>query len=121
MMQDCKLSLFINIKIVLTKNKTLIDYRVQFITDREKLCNINYVQRYKIVYLPVELVGLTGKGITDCYSKDKEMSSIEWKNIISPPTKLTKVQYKYWRQFITWLCQQKIKTEFDFDKYVSWY
>jgi len=80
-----------------------MDYGVEFTTDREKLYNINYVRRYKIVYLPVELVGLTGKGITNCYSKDEEMSSIEWKNIISPLIKPTKVQYKHWRQFITWL------------------
>ena len=44
-----------------------------------------------MVYLPIELVGQTEKGITDCYSKDEEMSSIKWKNIISPPTKPTKV------------------------------
>ena len=119
MIQDHKLSLFSDSEIVLTKNKTLMDYGVQF-TNREKLYNINYAQRYKMVYLPIELFGLTGKEITDCYSKDKEMSSIEQKNIISPPTKPIKVQYKHQRQFITWLCQQKIETEFDFDEYVSW-
>ena len=101
MMQDYKWSLFSNSEIVLTKNKILIDYRVQFTNDREKLYNINYVQRYKMVYLPVKLIGPIGKGITDCHTKDEEMSSIEWKNIISPLTKPIKVQYKYWRQFVT--------------------
>ena len=91
MIQDCKISLFSDSEIVLTKNKILMDYRVQFTTNREKLYNINYIWRYKMVYLPVELVGPTGKGITDCYAKDEEISSIEWKNIISPPTKPIKV------------------------------
>ena len=55
----------------------MIDYGAQFITDKEKLYNINYVRKYKIVYLLVKLVRPIGKGITDCYTKDEEMSSIE--------------------------------------------
>ena len=97
MIQDRKLRLSNDSKTALIKNKTLMDYRVKFITDKEKLYNINYVWRYKIVYLPVELVRLIGKGITDCYVKDEEMSLIEWKNIILPPTNPTKVQYKHWK------------------------
>ena len=95
MMQDRKLSLSSDCKIALIKNKTLIDYRVLFTTDKEKLYNINYVWRYKIVYLLVELVRLIGKGITDCYAKDEEMSSIKWKDIIPSPTNPTKVQHKH--------------------------
>ena len=58
-----------------------------------------------MVYLPVELVGPIGKGITDCYVKDEEISSIEWKDIIPSPTNPTKVQYKHWKQFLIWLYQ----------------
>ena len=72
-----------------------MDYGVLFISDKAKLYNINYVQRYKMVYLPVKVVGPIGKGITDYYAKDEEISLIEWKDIIPLPINPTKVQYKH--------------------------
>ena len=51
----------------MTNNNTVIDFVAEYSTNHKVLYNLNYVQYYKGVYLPLELVRSEGNKMTDCY------------------------------------------------------
>ena len=53
-----------------------MEYAIQYTLEKEILVDINYMRRFKGVFLPVELVGERGGRIMDCYKNDKEGSAI---------------------------------------------
>ena len=65
MMQARDLTLNVNTR--RSSNKTVMDYILEYTSDTTIWRNINYIRMYKLVYLPVELVGSKGGSITECY------------------------------------------------------
>ena len=69
--------------LAIIKNKTVMDLAVQY-TQRYNLSNnnlqeINFMRKKKRVFLPVELVGESGRYQIVCYSDILSNSQIEWK------------------------------------------
>ena len=53
-----------------------MEFVLQYTLEKEILVDINYIQRFKGVFLPVELVGERGGRIINCYKNDEEGSII---------------------------------------------
>ena len=86
-----------------TMNKIVMDYVTQYTLQKEYLIDINYLRRFKGVFLPIELVGERGGKIMDCYKNEEEVSVLMQKDKEHIPTKLIKVQFRKWRMFLVWL------------------
>ena len=57
-----------------------MEYASIFISIIDKLVDINYVRRYKGLFLLIELVGERGGRITNYYQNEEERSALMWKN-----------------------------------------
>ena len=65
----------------ITKNKTIMDYAVEYKSVPVALGRINQVRLYKGVLLPIEIVGLHRKTFTSCAFNKHEKSPLRWKFI----------------------------------------
>ena len=65
-----------------TKNKTLMEYAVEYVEQRNVnkavLKYINYVRLKKGILLPCEVVGANGRMRMECYNNINVLSSIKW-------------------------------------------
>ena len=77
-----------------TLNITIMEYAIQYTLSKETLLDINYVRRYKGLFLPVELLGERGGRITDCYKNKEESSAILWNDKQFLPLQLIKKQFR---------------------------
>ena len=58
-------------------NKLIIDYIVEYIINHKILDNINFVRRYKGIYLPIKVIEPEGKKIIDCYEYEEDPSLLK--------------------------------------------
>ena len=61
-----------------SRNKSAIDYVLEYTQDIKSRRNLNYVRLYKMVYLPIELVGPNRGQAIDCYALREDTSMIDW-------------------------------------------
>ena len=100
-----------------TKNKTIMDYAVDYVKRVQRsgvIEAINHVRIYKKMILPCELVGFTGETETREFRNVLEESSVMWKvsfNIVLKPHKRI---VEVWSQFLEWMKEQHIETIIDF-------
>ena len=83
------MEIYNNINKRYTKNKTIIDYYLQYISSVKVRRSINYIRLFKGVYLPLEIVRENRKKMSDYYMKQDECSTIIWKQEIKiniPPS-----------------------------------
>ena len=77
-----------------------MEFMLQYISEKEILVDINYVWRFKGVFLLVELVGERGGRIMDCYKNDEEGSAILWKDEQYIQETPTANQFRKWTEFL---------------------
>ena len=82
---------------------------------------INAVRKNKGACLPCEVLGKCGAKTANCGRNELEVSSISWTTkdnakIISDlkGDVISKICYKKWNKFITWLTLKKVKVIKDF-------
>ena len=113
----------LNEKDLITKNKTIMDYAVEY-AKRENAADgereaINYVRIYKNMILPFEVVGFRGGQETKEYRNMFEKSSVRWKVSFNVVPKPRKRLIEIWTEFLKWLKNQQIETIIDFQQSIS--
>ena len=106
-----------------TRNETIIDYAVKYLKEKQLneriILRLNHVRSFKQMYLPCELVGLTGqkaiKAIEDIYAKSCLKQKIFFNTIPKP----SKKSIQYWTDFTVQLMNQEIVIICDFSKHMS--
>jgi hypothetical protein len=120
--RDLMLHNCVNERSWVSKNKTIMDYAVEYVTEREltkkTLQAINHVRLYKRMLLPCELIGFHGDQVTKEARDTLERSSILWKIQFDEVRKPHKTLIDEWREFITWIKGKRIETIIDFDSFV---
>ena len=69
------------------------------------------------MYLPCELVELTGNYETLEYRNDELKSCLKWNIHFLKVPKLSKKSFNYWKIFLQWLKQQRIDTRYNIEDY----
>jgi len=113
----------LNEKDRITRNKTIMDYAVEYAkrenaADREREA-INHVRIYKNMILPFEVVGFRGGQETKEYKNVFEKSSVRWKVSFDVVPKPCKRLIETWTEFLKWLKEQQIETIIDFQQSIS--
>jgi len=105
----------------ITTNKTIMDFAIYYIQDKNKLTKviqiINHVRLLKQMLLPCKLVGFDGRKRTYEMKHDYEKSCIKWKMTFLIVTKPSKKSIDQWKEFTQWLSQRQITTVYDFGEY----
>jgi len=103
----------------ITKNKTIMDYAIQYSNDLIIVEAINHVRLYKKMILPCELVGFRGNCKTREYREVHEPSSMRWKVKFESVIKPHKRLIEEWKKFMCWLENQEIDTIIDFEEKIE--
>ena len=103
----------------MTKNRTLMEYAVEYIKSsgrkNEELWQINFVRLKKQIYLPFELVGITGRSPTQVYYNLNKISQVQWRFMKLIEEEINESQKRIWKQFLTWLSFKQVTTTLDFE------
>ena len=103
----------------ITKNKTIMDYAIQYSSNLKTVEAINHVRLFKKMILPCELIGFRGNDETREFREVYEASSINWNVSFEYVKKPHKRLLEEWVKFLCWLKNQEIVTLIDFDDKIT--
>ena len=83
-----------------TRNRTVMDFAVDFADSKITLGRINQVRKYKKVLLPIELVGSCGSKLTDCAIDIETKSPINWEFMKDDTGFPQHASIRTWKNFV---------------------
>ena len=87
-----------------TTNRTIIDYAVDYVNKKdlgkEIISPINHIRTYKRMFLPCELLGMSGDFWTIEYSQIDKKSCLMWKFEFKKVPKLSRKSKEIWKDFL---------------------